>query len=148
LGRPAKLETRRTLAGALAVAVAAASASQTFSAPVYRSASYACGGGAADTSGAKYGTFNAVETHGDQVVNASVSVNGLHAFRTYKVSVTESGNACLTNSNVAQLTTDAEGKGVVHFPFWAHSGEAAAWVTIRHGLTDDIVRSTALPINH
>ena len=48
---------------------------------------------------------------------------------------------------LVQLTTDATGQAVVHFQFWAHTRETSAWVTIRHGLTDDIVRSTALPIN-
>lgn len=135
------------LLGLLAVAVGAASASQTFTAPIYRSASYTCGDGATDTSGAKYGTFAAVEDHGDQTVSASVTVSGLYPLRTYNVSVTESGFACITNLDVAQFTTDATGKAVAHFPFWAHTRETTAWVTIRHGLTNDIVRSTALPIN-
>jgi hypothetical protein len=127
--------------------VGTASASQTFTAPIYRSASYTCSGGATDTSGARYGTFAAVEDHGVQTVSASVTVSGLAANRTYNVSVTESGYACITNLNVAQFTTDANGKAVAHFPFWAHTRETSAWVTIRHGLTNDIVRSTALPIN-
>lgn len=135
------------LVGALAVAVAAASASQTFSAAIYRSASYTCSGGAADTSGAKYGTFTATETHGSQVVDASVTVDDLYPFRAYNVSVTESGYACGTISNVTSFVTDKGGKAIVHFQFWAHTGETSAWVTIRHGLTNDIVRSTALPIN-
>ena len=135
------------LVGMLAVAVGAATASQTFTAPIYRSAAYTCSNGATDTSGTKYGTFAAVETHGDQAVSASVTVNGLYPYRTYNVSVTESGYACITNLNVAQLTTDAGGKAVIHFQFWAHTGETSAWVTLRHGLTNDIVRSTTLPIN-
>lgn len=137
------------LLGLLAVAVGAASASQTltFTAPTYRSASYTCSDGATDVSGAKYGTFTAVENHGDQTVNASVTVAGLHPYRAYNVSVTESGYACITTSNVAQLTTDETGKAVVHFPFWAHTRETSAWLTIRHGLANDIVRSTSLPIN-
>jgi hypothetical protein len=135
------------LLGVLAVAATAASASQTFSAPIYRSASYTCGDGATDTSGARHGTFATVETHGDQLVTASVTVSGLYPFRPYNVSVTESGYSCLTNLNVVSFTTDAAGKAGVHFQFWAHTRETSAWVTIRHGLTSDIVRSTALPIN-
>jgi len=133
------------LAGALALAVAA-SASQSFSASIYHSG-YTCSGGATDTSGQKYGTFAVTETHGSQIVDASVTVDDLYAFRAYNVSVTESGHACLTNSNVASFFTDKGGKAVVHFQFWAHTGETSAWVTIRHGLTNDIVRSTAVPIN-
>jgi hypothetical protein len=135
------------LIGALAVSVGAAIASQTFSAPIYRSSSYTCSGGAADVSGSKYGTFATVETHGDQTVNASVTLSGLHSDRTYNLSVTESGTACITNLNLMSFTTDDSGKAALHFQFWAHTGETSAWVTIRHGLTDDIVRSTALPIN-
>jgi hypothetical protein len=137
------------LLGLLTVAVGAASASQTltFSASIYRSAAYTCSGGATDVSGAEYGTFTVVENHGDQTVNASVTVAGLHPYRAYNVSVTESGYACITNLNVAQLTTDEAGTAVIHFPFWAHTRETSAWLTIRHGLTNDIVRSSALPIN-
>lgn len=135
------------LVGALAVAVGVANASQTFSASIYRSPSYTCSAGAADTSGAKYGTFTVTDTHGSQVVDASVTVDDLYPFRAYNVSVTEFGHSCLTNSNVTSFVTDKGGKAIVHFQFWAHTGEKAAWVTIRHGLTNDIVRSTALPIN-
>jgi hypothetical protein len=135
------------LFGALTVAVAAANATQTFSAPIYRSASYTCSAGATDTSGAKYGAFTATETNGSQIVDASVTVDDLYAFRAYNISVTESGYTCLTNTNVASFTTDKGGKAVVHFQFWAHTAETSAWITIRHGLTNDIVRSTTVPIN-
>jgi hypothetical protein len=135
------------LLGTLSVAVAAASASQTFSAPIYRSSSYSCSSGATDVSGSKYGTFNAVETHGDQTDNASLTVTGLYPDRTYNVSVTESGYSCITNLNLTSFTTDDAGTAGIHFQFWAHTRETSAWVTIRHGYTNDIVRSTTLPIN-
>lgn len=133
--------------GLLAIAVQAASASQTFGAPIYRSATYTCADGATDTSGARHGTFAATETHGDQLVSASVWATGLYPLRPYNVSVTESGWSCPTSLNVASFTTDEKGNGGVHFLFWAHTHETTAWVTIRHGQTNDIVRSTALPIN-
>jgi hypothetical protein len=133
--------------GMLALAVGSASASSTFAATIYRSATYTCSGGASDTSAAKNGTFSVTESHHVQVVDASVTVDNLYPGRAYNVSVTESGYSCLTNLNVASFVTDSHGKAVVHFQFWAHTGETSAWVTIRHGFTSDIVRSTTVPIN-
>jgi uncharacterized protein YbcV (DUF1398 family) len=74
-------------------------------------------------------------------------VDNLYANQLYSVSVTESGNACLTDHNVAWFYTDAKGKAVVHFFFWAHTGENSAWVTLQTHFLNDTRRSTALPIN-
>jgi hypothetical protein len=134
-------------AAALTVGVAAASASQTFTASIYGNTTFTCNAGATDTSGARYGTFVAIETHNVQWVDASVTVDNLFPNRTYTVDVTESGHSCLTDHNVTQFTTDAKGKAFVHFPFLAHTGETSAWLTLRHGTTSDIRRSTSLPIN-
>jgi len=136
------------LVGALAIAVEGASASETFTATIYRSAAHTCSAGATDTQAAKNGTFGVTETHGVQLVDAWVDANNLHPNRQYNISVTEFGHACLTNTNVGSVITDGAGKALVHFQFWAHTGETSAWVTLRHGLTDDIARSTAVPLNH
>jgi hypothetical protein len=133
--------------GALTVGVAAASASQTFTAAIYGNTTFTCSAGSTDTSGAKYGTFTTIEQSGNQLVTASVTVDNLFPNRTYNVDVTESGHSCLTNHDVTQFTTNSGGKAFVHFTFWAHTGETSAWVTLRHGLTTDIRRSTSLPIN-
>jgi hypothetical protein len=135
------------LIGSLAIGVTAASASQTFTAGIYGNTTSTCNDGSTDTSGARYGTFMATETHHDQLVSASVTVDNLHADRPYNVAVTESGHSCLTTHMVASFTTDDHGKAVVHFTFWAHTAETSAWVTIQHGHINDIYRSTSLPIN-
>jgi hypothetical protein len=135
------------LGAAALTGVAAASASQTFTASIYGNTTVTCNAGATDTSGARYGTFVAIETHNVQWVDASVTVDNLVPNRTYTVDVTESGHSCLTDHNVTQFTTDAKGKAFVHFPFLAHTGETSAWLTLRHGTTSDIRRSTSLPIN-
>ena len=132
---------------AMTFGVAAAGASQTFMASIYQSPSFTCSAGATDTSGARHGTFQAIEQHYRQLVSASVTVDNLSANRNYNVSVTESGHSCLTDHNVTWFTTDAHGKAVVHFWFVAHTGETSAWVTVSHGATNDIFRSTSLPIN-
>ncbi len=133
--------------GMLAFSVGQASASQTFTASLYRSASYTCGAGASDVSGAKYGTFAVVETHSVQWVSASVTVDNLYPNRSYNVSVIEFGYSCLIDQNVVSFVTDSKGKAVVHFQFWAHTGETSAWVAIQHGSTSDVAGSTAVPIN-
>jgi hypothetical protein len=131
----------------LGFGVANVSASQTFSTGIYGNTPHTCGAGSTDTSGARYGTFTAVETHNDQVVEASVGVDNLFPNRTYRVDVTEFGRSCLTMHNVISFTTNDKGKAVIHFEFWAHTYETAAWVTLQHGTTSDIRRSVALPIN-
>jgi len=133
--------------GLLTVGVANVSASQTFSAGIYGATTFTCSAGSTDTSGARYGTFTAIETHNVQLVDASVTVDNLYANRMYNVDVTESGHSCLTDHSVASFTTDSKGKAVLHFQFSAHTGETSAWVTLNHGTTNDIRRSTALPIN-
>jgi hypothetical protein len=135
------------LVGALAVGVTDVSASQTFSAGIYGNTTFDCALGSTDTSGARYGTFIATETHNDQLVDASVTVDNLHANRVYRVDVTEFGKFCFTMRGIASFVTDTRGKGIVHFQFWAHNGETSAWVTIQHGAIQDISRSTSLPIN-
>jgi hypothetical protein len=136
------------VAAASTVGVAAASASQTFTSAIYGNTTFTCSSGSTDTSGASYGTFMAIETQHNQLVNASVTVDNLYPNRWYKVSVTESGHSCLTDHNAAWLfMTNSHSQAVFHFQFWAHTGETSAWVTLQHGSTNDIYRSTALPIN-
>jgi hypothetical protein len=142
-----RLTLLAALLGVLAFGVANAAATQTFAASIYRSSTATCAAGATSTQGVNYGTFRATESAGSQLVDASVTVDGLYAFRTYNVSVTEGGHSCLVLSNVASFTTDKGGNAVVHFQFVSHSGETSAWVTIQHSTTTDILRSTALPIN-
>jgi hypothetical protein len=142
-----RLALLATMIGALAFGVSTAAATQTFAASIYRSSTYTCAAGATNTSGAKYGAFQATETTGYQLVDASVTVDNLYPYRTYNVSVTEGGHTCLVLSNVASFTTDKGGKAVVHFQFLAHAGETSAWVTIQHTNSSDIARSSAVPIN-
>jgi hypothetical protein len=134
------------LVGSLAVGVSNVSASQTFSATLYRGHS-TCSTGATDTFGSKYGTFMVTEFAGDHLVDASVTVDDLFPFRQYNVSIYQFGTFCILTHNVATLFTDGGGKAVVHFQFWAHPGEKVAWAWIQHGTTTDIVKSTAVPIN-
>jgi hypothetical protein len=135
------------LLGALVFGIGNAAATQSFSAGIYRSPTSTCSAGATNTAGAKYGTFTVTETNGFQSVDASVTVDNLYADRAYNVSVNEWGQSCLAIHLAASFTTDSHGKAVVHFQFWAHTGETSAWVQIRHGATGDILRSTTVPIN-
>jgi hypothetical protein len=135
------------LVGGLAIGVSNVSASQTFSAGIYGNTTYTCSAGSTDTSGAKYGTFLATEFAGSQLVNASVTVDNIYANKLYSVSVTEFGLKCLTDANVAWFYTDSHSHGIVHFQFWAHTGETSAWVTLQSSFLHDVRRSTALPIN-
>jgi hypothetical protein len=134
------------LAGSLVIGVSNVAATETFASHLYRSSS-SCSTGATDTSGARYGTFAVTESSGDHVVSASVSTDNLFPFRTYNVSIFEFGHLCILMQNVTQFTTDSGGHAIVHFSFWAHTGETSAWVWIQHGAINDIVKSTALPIN-
>jgi hypothetical protein len=43
------------------------------------------------------------------------------------------GHTCILNQNVASFTTDGGGHGLVHFQFWAHTGETVAWAWIQRG---------------
>jgi hypothetical protein len=129
----------------LAFGASSASAA-TFQAGIYRSDSATCSGGATSTGGARYGIFKVTATHGSQVVDASVTVNHLHPFTNYNISIVESGYACIAVLGVASLSTDAFGKGVVHFQFWQHTNENQGWAYIQHGNSNDIVLSTAVPI--
>jgi hypothetical protein len=142
-----RLAALAVLIGSLAIGVANVSASQTFAASIYGNTTYTCAAGSTDTSGGRYGTFMAVENHNDHYVDASVTVDNLYRNQWYSVSVTESGYSCLTEHDVAWFLTDSKGKAVVHFWFWAHTGETSAWVTLATNFFHDVRRSTALPIN-
>jgi hypothetical protein len=135
------------LVGSLVIGVSSVGASGTFSARLYRGHS-SCSTGATDTAGAKYGTFTVTTHSGSQIVDASITTDNLAAFRTYNVSIYEWGHSCTLNQNVTSFTTDGGGHAIVHFQFWAHSGEHLAWAWIQHGATTDIVKSTTVPINN
>jgi len=135
------------LVGSLVIGVTNVGAAGTVSAHLYRGHS-SCSTGATDTTGARYGTFTATTHSGSQVVNASITTDNLASFRTYNVSIYEFGHSCILSQNVTSFTTDGGGKAIVHFQFWAHSGEHTAWAWIQHGTTNDIVKSTIVPINN
>ncbi len=135
------------LAGALVIGVASVSASGTFSARLYRGHS-SCSTGATDTTGSRYGTFTVTTHSGSQVVDASITTDNLAGFTTYNVSIYEYGHSCILTQNVTSFTTDGGGHATVHFQFWAHSAEHVAWAWIQHGASNDIVKSTTVPINN
>jgi hypothetical protein len=133
--------------GALVVGVVNVSASQashTFAATIYGDTDYSCDTGATDIFGPTYGTF--VATEGDSHwVSASVTVHGLHPFQIYDLFVIQSGLFCFT-SDVLSFYANSRGQAIVHFRFWAHTGETSAWITLEGRLLFDIYRSTSLPL--
>lgn len=139
-----RLLTLGVLAGLLAFGVATVSA-QTVTSNLYRGHS-SCSTGATDTHGSRYGVF-AITGESSHVVSAYVQTDNLAAFRNYSVSIYEWGHSCILTQNVAFFTTDGGGHALVHFQFWAHTGEHVAWAWIQHSNTTDIVKSRALPIN-
>jgi hypothetical protein len=143
-----RLAAFAVLVGALTFGVANVSASQSFHAGIYGNTTFTCAAGSTDTSGARYGWFTAIETHNYQWVDASVTLDNLYGNQLYSVSVTQSGSSCLTDHNVVWFYTNAKGQAIVHFFFWAHTGETSAWVTVQTtSVFHDTRRSTALPIN-
>jgi hypothetical protein len=147
------------LVGAVALATAGVVSATTSSVQYFQSGLYAnqpvtCAGGSqVDPSGQSFGIFGLVDTHGSQVVRASVQVDNLRPNLTYSVYVTQYGRNCIAPVlkpiyETAEFTTNAVGQGYVHFEFWAHSGETSAFVTLQHGLISAWrVVSPALPIN-
>src|SRR5262245_22033178 len=142
-----RLLTLGIIVSSLVIGVSSVSAAGTFSARLYRGHS-SCATGATDTGGAKYGTFTVTTHSGSQVVNASITTDNLAPFRSYNVSIYEFGHSCILTQYVTSFFTDGGGKAVVHFQFWAHSGEHTAWAWIQHGMTTDVVKSTTVPINN
>jgi hypothetical protein len=132
--------------GALAFSVSGASAQTLYASHLYRSTHVSCSSGALDTGGARYGTFGIT---GDQyrTVSAYVQTDNLAPYRTYWVSIYEYGSSgCVLIQNITSFTTDSGGHGLAHFQFYVHSGERSAFAWIQHGATNDIVESTALPV--
>jgi hypothetical protein len=139
------------LLGAVTLGAISASAGQTFKSGLYQNQIYTCANGSAiDPSGQSFGTFAVTGTQ-HQVVSAWVSVDNLQPYLLYRIFVTEYGHNCISptltaGNEVASFTTNGGGQALVHFWFWAHTGETSAWVTVQHGHVQT-VRSIALPIN-
>ena len=143
------------LLGALSIGAVTALADQTFKSGLYQNQSYTCANGSmVDPSGQSFGTFQVTETHNypSQLVQAYIAVDKLQPNLWYQVSVTEYGLYCITGigafpgNQPVYMYVGYNTHGSVHFSFWAHTLETAAWVTVKHGNVMT-VRSMALPIN-
>src|SRR5438128_463122 len=128
---------------ALSFGAVSLSAQPTYTAPIYKSAAHSCDKGATDTSGPTYGTFSAHQQH--STIFGTVQLSGVPGNAYFTIWLHESGSQCLY-FEVAALTTDSHGSGLVHFSALAHSHESVAWVSAVHSQFITY-RSTTVPIN-